>query len=472
MLKESKRTQKRLLRESVWVVGGRVFGIATAIGSNVVLARVVSPADFGSYFVLASILTFATLAAMFGLNTGLVRFVSESIGLGDTQQAKKTLRRGAAIAGATLLVGALLVWVFVQLWGEQLFNIASAATIAPLLAISVIAWGVIQLTAALLRSFHDSRWSILLTGQFGGPLCNCLFVVMIVALYWAWAPVSLFSAMLCSAISLCVVTPLALRSLLSIGRQRLNELESAQENVQENPGPNAITWTMLLAVCWPLMLTQCLSYVTGQADIWIGGASVSHEDMALYGAARRLMLLIGIPMQLVNLTVIASIAELRAQNKHQELQRILRSAATMAAIPALLVSIPIIVFAGPILSLLFGPFYAGGANILRILCVGQIIFVCVGAAELTLMMAGQQMKALWVNLGTSLAMFLVGVLLTRNSGIYGLAVAWSIVVSLQCIGFCLCTRVWVGVWTIMDLSLLSHSRHSYTLLVEKVLKKG
>jgi O-antigen/teichoic acid export membrane protein len=65
-------TEKRLLRESVWVVGGRVFGIATAIGSNVVLARVLKPADFGSYFVLASILTFATLAAMFGLNAALV----------------------------------------------------------------------------------------------------------------------------------------------------------------------------------------------------------------------------------------------------------------------------------------------------------------------------------------------------------------------------------------------------------------
>ncbi len=88
------------------------------------------------------------------------------------------------------------------------------------------------------------------------------------------------------------------------------------------------------------------------------------------------------------------------------------------------------------------------------------------------MMAGQQMKALWVNLVTSLAMFLVGVLLTRNWGVFGLAVAWSLVVSLQCIGFCICARLWVGVWTIMDLSLLSHSRHSYTFVVQKLLKKG
>ena len=49
------------------------------------------------------------------------------------------------------------------------------------------------------------------------------------------------------------------------------------------------------------------------------------------------MLLIGMPMQLVNLTVIASIAELRAQGRLDDLQRILRLAATVAALPALLV---------------------------------------------------------------------------------------------------------------------------------------
>ncbi len=179
MLNETKRTQKRLLKESVWVIGGRVFGIATAIGANVVLARVVSPADFGSYFVLASILTFASLVAMFGLNTGLVRFVSEGIGIGDLGQVTLALRRGTGLALIALISGALLCWLFVRYWGQDLFQIPDAETIAPLLAVSVIAWGVIQLCAALLRSFHDSRWSILLTGQFGGPLCNTLFMVLI-----------------------------------------------------------------------------------------------------------------------------------------------------------------------------------------------------------------------------------------------------------------------------------------------------
>ncbi len=361
------KTHKRLLKESVWVVGGRVLGIATAIGSNVVLARLLAPADFGLYFVLASILTFATLAGMFGLNTALVRWVSEGIGLGDLAQVKRILKRGTWLATVTLSVGGLCCLAFVQAWGQRLFEIANTQWIAPLLLISVIAWGIIQLCAALLRSFHDSRWSIMLTGQFGGPLSNLLLMTLSLALFIAWSGLSLTQAMLSSAISLCVVAPLALGVTYSIGRRRLTELTGKPLSASAADVPA----TALLSVCLPLMLTQCLSYITGQADIWIGGALVAPEDMALYGAARRLMLLIGIPMQLVNLTVIASIAELRAQNKNAELQGILRTAATLAALPALLVSIPILTFPAEILSLLFGAYYAQGATVLRLLCIGQ-----------------------------------------------------------------------------------------------------
>ena len=477
------KTQKRLLRESLWVIGGRVFGIATAIGTNVVLARVVSPADFGLYFVLASILTFATLVAMFGLNTGLVRFVSESIALRNLHRTGQALRKGSLLAGLSLSITALLCFAFVVLWGKRLFGLPDVTTIGALLALSVVAWGVIQLCASLLRSFHDSRWSILLTGQFGGPLCNTIFMMLIIALFLIRPPVSLEQVVLCSALSLLAIVPLALRTIHTIGASCLTGLATTSNaSPVESPASDLATgnqdvkvdlnWMTFLTVCWPLMLTQCLSYVTGQADIWIGGASVSPEDMALYGAARRLMLLIGIPMQLVNLTVIASIAELRAHNKLVELQRILRSAATLAAIPALLISIPILAFPAEILALLFGDFYSNGAHVLRILCVGQIVFVCVGAAELTLMMAGQQMKALWVNICTSLALFGLAVLLTRSNGISGLAIAWSLMVSLQCIGFCFSARLWVGVWTIMDPTLFMQKRYSTTFLLEKILKKG
>jgi O-antigen/teichoic acid export membrane protein len=217
------------------------------------------------------------------------------------------------------------------------------------------------------------------------------------------------------------------------------------------------------------MLTQSLSYITGQADIWIAGANVPHEDVALYGAARRLMLLIGMPMQLVNLTVIASIAELRARGHLQELQRILRSAATLAAIPALLVWLPIVIFPGQLATLIFGPYYADCAATLRILSIGQLVFVSVGAAELTLMMSGHHLKALSVNIFTSIALFISGITLSQQWGIQGLAIAWSAIVSIQCLSFWLFARRSVGVWTGLDFRFLGEARKMLAKLQSKWL---
>ncbi|MFG0253783.1 MAG: lipopolysaccharide biosynthesis protein [Rhodopirellula sp. JB053] len=440
-------TQKRLFRESVWVVGGRVLGIATAIGLNVVLVRVLPPADVGVFFVLGSIITFAAIVAMFGTHTGLVRFVSERIGVGDAEGAKAALRQGAKFAAVAISVGSVLTMGFLYFAGEPLFGLKHLEVIAPLVAVSVFGAAVIQLCASLLRSFHDSRFSILLTGQFGGPLCNLLFIGLAVGLS-LFAVVSLKQVMLFCAISLCLLTPIAIMILYRVGKTRLREIA-----IDDQPS-EALPMSVLLLACLPLMLAQSLSYITGQADIWIGGAIVDHDELALYGAARRLMLLIGMPMQLVNLTVIASIAELRAQGRLDELQRILRFAATLAAIAALAVCIPLIAFPAQITSFIFGSYYAEGATVLRILCLGQIVFVSAGAAELTLMMSGEHMKALWINVVTSIVLLVAGVMLTSTFGIVGLAIACASIISLQCIGFCLYARWSVGVWTILDLRVL------------------
>ncbi|QDV71802.1 Polysaccharide biosynthesis protein [Rosistilla carotiformis] len=444
-------TQKRLFRESVWVVGGRLLGIGTAIAINVVLARVLPPADVGVFFLLASILTFAGFMAMFGLNAGMVRFVSERIGLNDVAGAQAVLRQGTKVAVASILTGSLICWGFLHFAGEQVFGVTNLAVLAPLVALSVLGSATIQLAASLLRSFHDSRLSILLTGQFGGPLCNLLFIGSTVAVS-RWIVPSLEQVMVFCTISLCLLIPVAIISVQKIARSRLAEIEPS------STPSSLLPMSTLLIVCLPLMLTQGLSYITGQADIWIGGAIVDHEQLALYAAARRLMLLIGMPMQLVNLTVIASIAELRAQGRLQDLQRILRSAATFAAVVAIAVCIPIMIFPAQIAAFIFGPFYADGAMVLRILCIGQLVFVCVGAAELTLMMSGQHMKALSINIFTSISLFISGVLMTQQWGIVGLAIAWTSIVSLQCIGFCLSARWSVGVWTVMDVRVLRTGR--------------
>jgi O-antigen/teichoic acid export membrane protein len=162
------------------------------------------------------------------------------------------------------------------------------------------------------------------------------------------------------------------------------------------------------------------------------------------------MLLIGLPLQLVSLTIVASICELHAQGRLAALQRMLRNTATLAVIPSLIGLLTLIVFADRIAGLIFGTYYAAAATPLRLLCLGQIAFVCAGSAELTLIMTGRQRIALFVNLGTTLTLAVGGTLAARQFGITGLAAVNAAVIALQVGLFCICVKRSLGVWTSVD----------------------
>jgi O-antigen/teichoic acid export membrane protein len=253
------------------------------------------------------------------------------------------------------------------------------------------------------------------------------------------------SALMFNAAAVFLMIPISLYVLRRIAQSRLAMLPDLPV---ERTGP---TMVLMLSVCLPVTLNQLFSYCTGFGDVWIAGSAVSHESFALYAAARRLMLLIGLPLQLVGLTIVASISELHAQGRLASLQRLLRDSATLAVIPALFALLALLAFGDRISALIFGPYYAAAGTPLRLLCLGQIAFVCAGSAELTLIMTGRQRIALFVNLGTTLALAVGGTLAARYFGITGLAAANAAVIALQVGLFSFFARRSLGIWTVVDL---------------------
>ena len=88
------RLGERLVRGGAWVVGGRIVGIGLLFTVNVLLARLLPPKDFGLFVLITSVLSFGSILAVFGLDQGIVRFVSESLAVGDTARAADVLKQG------------------------------------------------------------------------------------------------------------------------------------------------------------------------------------------------------------------------------------------------------------------------------------------------------------------------------------------------------------------------------------------
>jgi O-antigen/teichoic acid export membrane protein len=169
----------------------------------------------------------------------------------------------------------------------------------------------------------------------------------------------------------------------------------------------------------------------GQLDLLVVGSLGTKHDAALYSAAFRLALLVGLPLVAVNQVVTPLIAGWHAQKMPQRIERTLRATAGIALLVAATVGV-VYLFGGRfLLETLFGSFYGDAWGVLAILAVGQIVQTYAGSCGFSLLMTGNH-RAYAAIVAVSMPMTLVlQVVGYKASGIEGLAVATALMLSLQ-----------------------------------------
>ncbi len=427
---------------ALWVIGGRIAGIGMTLLANVVLARQLGPDEYGKFTLLSTIIALLSLLTMLGLSGAVVRFVPESLAHGQVAKAHRILCMSFGIMS--------LIWGLAGVGIVTCWSLLAAAFYLPAeidFVLLVVASGgliaLLQLTAESLRSFHELRFaSILAGGQTGGLLSNTIFVAMLVV-WGLFDSATLRSALSINVISMLVVAPLALIFIIKTVRSHQPEpaLEPGSAAALERP-----QLAMILAVCIPIMFVQCLTMFSSQADVLIAG-KFCESDLGLYSAARRLMVLVAMPLQMANFLVISSIAELKAKKRLAELEGLLQTTAIFAAIPAAVALILLISAGGPILELLFGGAYRGAALPLAILACGQFVLVWAGSSHTTLLMTGHQNLVLGVNAISAIILLVGGSLAANYYGMVGLAVVSSSIVILENLVLIVMVRKLLGIHT-------------------------
>ena len=102
------------------------------------------------------------------------------------------------------------------------------------------------------------------------------------------------------------------------------------------------------------------------------GSQLPRRRTLRFTAPRRLMLVIVMPLQMANYLVMGSIAAIYVPGRTRELQTLLRRTATLFFLPSLLGLSLVVLFGGPILSVLYGDYYRAAAWPLACLAIGQI----------------------------------------------------------------------------------------------------
>jgi len=223
------------------------------------------------------------------------------------------------------------------------------------------------------------------------------------------------------------------------------------------------------------MLTAMFALLMSQVDLWIVAASspryCSPLDVAIYGIVVRLMFIVTLPLVVVNAVLLPEIASLWTHSKHPELERLLRTAATLAGIPSIAILAVMSVASGWILELMFGPTYRQGANVLLIACCGQLVAAWGGAPGSALAMTGRSKEVMIVAAAGFVVTLLAALCVVPRFGVTGVAVTSACGTALNRIVQLLLVRRSLNLWTHLDvrqfvpiaLSLSTQSRRLFRL---------
>ena len=426
------------------------------IVTNGLLARMLSPQEFGAYLLALSVVSFGAVVGSLGLPKTVVRLVAENMGLSRFGRARRAIYTvlGIGVFGtlgvslAYLLVGdPVSNSVFQPQYSSLLVGVTGL--MAGWIAISVVQ----EITAETFRGFHDIRWATLLgglaTGGKSGGLVMRIMLLGILALIGVKSGTTdLHTVMLVSIGTGSVSVLLSIWLLWA----KVSSLGSKGAQEEEEP----VSPKEVLDDAIPFLAIALTSFVLLSSDIWILGALGSGRDVAVYGAASKLVTFVGMPLLIVNLVLPPIVAEMYAQGKTARLERTLRTFSTLAGIPALLVLVGFMLLGGPILGLVYGkPIYQGlgAVLVLLILSAAKLVAVWSGSCGLVLQFTGHQTSMLRVSLLTSPLFFVVAILATGRYGPVGVAGAAALTTTAQNVIMVLLAKRKTGMWTHVMFSL-------------------
>jgi O-antigen/teichoic acid export membrane protein len=440
--------RRRLISGGGWALGSKIVTALMSLVTTALLSRLLTPQELGAYFLAYSIVFLGASLGTLGLNQAVVRLVAESIGLNQPLRARRTIDLVFSI-GALGAIGTALLYILLgNVLVSQLFNAPILAALTGLVAGWIAVTVIQRLLAETFRGFHDIRLSAIF-GDLTTGLLTGLFTIAGLSFYWFGSQEKDLASVLLLSVGAGFSSALLGMWFLRGKVASLSQYTSAgveQEDVELRG---------LMQVTWPLFVSNITFFIITQVDLWLIGAFLEQEQVAIYGAAARLVLLVTIPLQIINAFLPPLIAEMYFRDETKLLERTIRVTATIAGIPAFLGFALFIVAGGPIIGYIYGDYYRQGVSILVILSCGQLVNVWSGACGLTLIMTGHQRVNMFVNLIFSSLMIVTGIIAVQIYGITGLAISMAFGRAIQNIVLLLLGKKYTGMWTHISFIMLS-----------------
>lgn len=409
----------------------RAFTVVTNLALSMLIVRMLAPGQVGVYFLLVSLVSVIAVFAQAGLNITIVRIISKYRALGHNGKVGTSIKKSLFLGLLTSLASALLLYFGgLELLSTHIFKLTAIYDYRLFISIWVVLWCLESLNAEIYRGFKQFHLAVL----FKRLAPNIVITVITVTIFIRHIDISLDDYLLVVLIGWLI--SLIISSLL------------LQKYILTNKQSDIVGFRQLLSKSIPLWFTGWITFSLPQLDLWILGVFESSKELALYGAATRLVTFLGLPLLIVQAVVPPLIAEAHALNAKNELTKGLQTVSAISFFPGLVFGLGYFLAGETLLKWIFGEPYIDSLTVLKILTIGYMVKLFAGSSQALLMMTGHGTTTMIVSIISGVILVVGCLSVGGRYGMTGIAVVSVLALSLHSILNLLFAWIHVGIWTV------------------------
>lgn len=384
-------------KNTIITLGGNIFNALVILFINIVVSRVIGPSNFGLFSVALTFYLACFDIFGFGIEQGIVRFVSLYEGKGDHVESSKYIRIAFKIRFLTCLLMLFLAAAAPEFLAVKVFNNPSLTS---LFTIVFLGQSVALLMSLVVSIYQACQRFVAFSFLYG--VTGLIRLILTIGLVF----LNLVNPE--ALLSVFVFSPLA---TFLIG---FYFLPKQFASVKETPE----TFKNLFNFSKWIILWGITSTIHTKLDIFMIVRILGDYATGIYSAASRLTL--GIVW--INSSIVQVLTPKYTRSKsNQELLSLIKKG--FLGIGPIIIAIIIAIFLSPvIIPLIYGQVYIGAVVILQILLIAMIFFMLSTPAMVSLTALGKSNVIGIISLFQVPIVFFGNLLLIPSLGIKGAAI--------------------------------------------------
>jgi stage V sporulation protein B len=402
-------TIHKIVKESSIDFSGSAVGNILGYIWLVIMTRVLTQDDFGSFTLAQSIVNISLIFVLVGMHRSLDRFIPFYKAAGEEGKIKSLLRLIFVIALCSSLLVGLLLFAEADFIGSQIFNNPTLTTLLPIMALSIPLLAVLMIINYAFGGYKELRYNVYLK-QLIEPGLKIGFALLLVAyglsiIDWTWLYI----------IALLITAAVGIVFLVNKILKPLADIKSIPIKFRE-----------IISYSWPISISSVLIILVGQIDYLILGVYHPAADVGVYRIYIQIVVLLKMIQGSIARIYKPVISELIPDENYSEILNIYQRLSRWILSLTTLGLLVIILYGTPVISLFFTAAYTSQPLALSILALGTFLNSLFGPEGMTLEAFGYT-KLTLVN---SLVMIIVNAgldfILIPKYGIVGAAVGTSV----------------------------------------------